>query len=52
MTPERLKRIKFDWYAGVARFDHIRELWLALEQAWAERDEAKKKLELKEIELP
>ena len=52
MTKDRLERIKGDWYASVERRDHIRELWLALEQSWAERDEAKKKLELKEIELP
>ena len=52
MTKDRLERIKVDWYSSVERRDHIRELWLALEQAWAERDEAKKKLELKEIELP
>lgn len=49
MTKDRLEQIKRVWYASVERRDHILELWLALEQAWAERDRLG--VELREVRI-
>ena len=48
MTPEQLAEIESRWYIA----PDFQLMFAAVREAWAERDEAKKKLELKEIELP
>lgn len=40
MTKDDLDRIRQDYYAGIVRREDTFSSWLALEQAWAERDGA------------